>query len=87
MSVECLGLADFLLIAEAITGTQVEALARQPGLHRAEHALSAPNAGIGQSEYYPSFADNAAAMSPSSELGLATSGSFGTSLVESPHVM
>ena len=62
MSVECLGLADFLLIAEAITGTQVEALARQPGLHRAEHALSAPNAGVGQSEYYPSFADQAAAM-------------------------
>ena len=62
MSVECLGLADFLLIAEAITGTQVEALARQPGLHRAEHALSAPNAGIGQSEYYPRLADKAAAM-------------------------
>ena len=33
-----------------------------PGLHRAEHALSAPNAGLGQSEYYPSFADKAAAM-------------------------
>lgn len=62
MSVECLDLADFLLIAEQVTGMQVEALARQPRLHMAQHALSAPNAGIGQVEYYPCFADKAAAM-------------------------
>lgn len=62
MSVQCLDLADFLLIAEQILGTRVEALARQPQLHRAEHALSAPSDGLGQSDYYPSFADKAAAM-------------------------
>ena len=62
MSVQCLDLADFLLIAEQITGMEVEALARQPGLHRAEYALSAPNAGLEQTEYYPCFADKAAAM-------------------------
>ena len=62
MSVQCLDLADFLLIAEQITGMRVEALARQPGLHRAEYALSAPNAGIEDAEYYPCFADKAAAM-------------------------
>ena len=53
MSVECLDLADFLLIAEQVTGVDVETLARLPRLHLAEHALSAPNAGIGQVEYYP----------------------------------
>jgi hypothetical protein len=42
MSVECLDLADFLLIAEQVTGIEVEALARLPRLHMAEHALSAP---------------------------------------------
>ena len=62
MSVECLDLADFLLIAEQITGDKVEALARLPRLHMAEHALSAPNAGIGEVEYYPCFEDKAAAM-------------------------
>ena len=62
MSVQCLDLADFLLIAEQITGIEAEALARLPRLHMAEHALSAPNAGIGQVEYYPCFADKAAAM-------------------------
>lgn len=62
MTVQCLGLEDFLLIAESVTGTEVEALARLPGLHRAEHALSAPTAGIEGFEYYPSFAEKAAAM-------------------------
>ena len=62
MSVECLDLADFLLIAEQITGDKVEVLARLPRLHMAEHALSAPNAGIGEVEYYPCFEDKAAAM-------------------------
>ena len=62
MSVECLDLADFLLIAEQITGDKVEVLARLPRLHMAEHALSAPNAGIGEVEYYPCFGEKAAAM-------------------------
>lgn len=62
VSVECLDLADFLLIAEQITGVEVETLARLPRLHMAEHALSAPNAGIGQVEYYLRFEDKAAAM-------------------------
>ncbi len=62
MGVECLDLVDFLLIAERVTGFQVEELARHPRLQMAEHALSAPNTGIGQVEYYPCFADKAAAM-------------------------
>ena len=62
MSVECLDLADFLLIAEQITWDKVEVLARLPRLHMAEHALSAPNAGIGEVEYYPCFEDKAAAV-------------------------
>ena len=62
MSVECLDLADFLLIAEAITGIKAETLTLLPRLHTAEHALSAPNAGIGETSYYETFADKAAAM-------------------------
>ena len=62
MSVQCLDLTDFLLIAERVTGMEVEALARHPGLHMAEHALSAPNGGLGNVDYYPSFAQKAAAM-------------------------
>ena len=62
MSVQCLNLTDFLLIAERVTGTKVATLARQPGLHRAEHALSAPSSGFGDTDYYPSFAEKAAAM-------------------------
>ncbi|MCY4174726.1 MAG: hypothetical protein OXD37_00125 [Acidimicrobiaceae bacterium] len=50
MSVDRLDLADFLLIAERITGIEAEALMRLPRLRMAEHALSAPNAGIGQVE-------------------------------------
>lgn len=60
--VQCLDLADFLLIAEEITGIEAEALTRLPRLHAAEHALSAPNAGIGETSYYPTFAEKAAAM-------------------------
>jgi death-on-curing protein len=62
MSVQCLDLADFLLIAESITGIEAEALTRLPRLHTADHALSAPNAGIGETAYYATFADKAAAM-------------------------
>ena len=62
MSVECLDLADFLLHAEAVTGIEVEALMRLPRLHIADHALSAPISGIGETSYYPSFAEKAAAM-------------------------
>ena len=62
LSVECLDLADFLIIAEAITGIEAEALTHLPRLNTVEHALSAPNAGIGETSYYNTFADKAAAM-------------------------
>lgn len=62
MHVRCLDLADFLLIAESITGIKAEVLTRLPRLHTADHALAAPNAGIGETEYYDTFASKAAAM-------------------------
>lgn len=62
LSVECVDLADFLIIAEAITGIAAEALMHLPRLHTAEHALSAPNTGIGETSYHNTFADKAAAM-------------------------
>ena len=62
MYVRCLDLVDFIVIAEAITEVEAEALARLSGLHRAEHALAAPNAGIGETPYYATLAEKAAAM-------------------------
>jgi len=47
---------------ERITGIEAETLTHLRRLDRADHALSAPNAGIGETAYYPTFATKAAAM-------------------------
>ena len=50
MAVQYLELADFLLIAEAVTGTPAEALASSDRtVHLAESALAAPAAAYGGS--------------------------------------
>lgn len=61
MTVRYLDLADFLLIAEAITGTSAEDLARTARtVHLAESALAAPAASYGGREFYPGLAVKAA---------------------------
>ncbi len=61
MTVQYLELADFLLIAEAITGTPAEELARADRtVHLAESALAAPAASYGGREFYPDLATKAA---------------------------
>jgi death on curing protein len=62
MDVRCLDLVDFLLVAEAVTGTKAETLARLPRIYLVESALAAPNSGIDDTYYYPRFEDKAAAM-------------------------
>lgn len=62
MSVEYLDLADFLLIAEAVTGLDVKTLTKVSRLPLADSALHAPSAGFGDDDMYPDFVDKAAVL-------------------------
>jgi death on curing protein len=57
-----LGLADFLVIAEAALAVTAEDLARVTQLHLAASALDAPAAEFGGVEFYPEFAMKAAVL-------------------------
>jgi hypothetical protein len=56
-----LGLADCLLIAEAVLGLPAELIADFNRIGLADSALAAPQAGFGGVEAYPDFATKAAA--------------------------
>jgi death-on-curing protein len=59
--VQYLDLADFLLIAEAVTGIPADALATSERLvSQAESALHVPRSGFGDVEAYSTFAEKAA---------------------------
>lgn len=60
--VEYLGLADYLLIAEAVLEVRAEVLYHSANLHLADSALHAPAASYGGIELYPNFADKAAVL-------------------------
>ena len=60
MTVEYLDLADFLVIAEEITGIEVPVLIKMSRLSLADSALHAPQAGYGDVDLYPDFIDKAA---------------------------
>lgn len=62
MTVEYLDLADFLVIAEEVTGMEAETLMRMSRLHLADSALHAPAAGFGDVDLYPDFVDKAAVL-------------------------
>ena len=57
-----LTLAEALTIAEAVTGIEAATLARVSRLELLESALHAPQAGYGDVEFYPEFADKAAVL-------------------------
>ena len=57
-----LTLAEALAIAEAVTGTDVETLARSARLDLLDSALHAPQAGFGDEDFYPEFIDKAAVL-------------------------
>lgn len=57
-----LTLAEALTIAEAVTGTSAAVLARASRLDLLDSALHAPQAGFGEVEFYPDFADKAAVL-------------------------
>lgn len=53
MSVQYLSLADYLLIAEAVTGVDAKRLAMVDRIDLADSALNAPAASFGGTEFYP----------------------------------
>lgn len=59
---ECLDLADYLLIAETVLGVPAEEIARWPGIGLAESALHAPAAGFESVELHPDVIDKVAVL-------------------------
>ena len=57
-----LTLAEALTIAQAVTGTPAAVLAWASRLDLLDSALHAPQAGFGEVEFYPDFADKAAVL-------------------------
>ena len=57
-----LSLAEALTIAEAVTGVDALDLARVSRLELLDSALHAPQAGFGDQDFYPEFADKAAVL-------------------------
>ena len=57
-----LSLAEALAIAEAVTGTDIETLARSARLDLLDSALHAPQAGFGHEDFYPDFINKAAVL-------------------------
>lgn len=57
-----LDLPDFLLIAEAVLQTDVDALIRVTDLQLAASALDAPSAQFGGVEFHPAFPDKVAVL-------------------------
>ena len=62
MTVEYLDLADFIVIAEEITGIDASVLMRMPRMPLADSALHAPQAGYGDVDLYPDFVDKSAVL-------------------------
>ena len=60
--IQYLGLADFLIIAEAVLGVPAEDLHWTCDLGAADSALKAPAAGFGEFEAYPTMAEKAAVL-------------------------
>ena len=62
MTVEYVGLADYVAIAAEVTGLDVETILRFPWLGLADSALHAPAAGFGDTEFHPDLVDKAAVL-------------------------
>lgn len=62
MSVEHLDLSDFLAIAAAVTGLDIDTIIKITDLNLADSALHAPAAGFGDTDFSPDFVDKAAVL-------------------------
>lgn len=59
---EYLTLADYVLIAEGVTGLDADTVMKVTNLDMADSALHAPAAGFGDTDFYPDFVDKAAVL-------------------------
>lgn len=57
-----LSLAEALLIAEAVTGLEASTLVQVCQLDLLDSALHAPQAGVGDEDFYPGFVEKAAVL-------------------------
>ena len=57
MSVEYLDLADYIAIAAAVTGLDLQTVMNVTNHDLADSALHAPAAGFGDTDMYPDFVD------------------------------
>ncbi len=62
MSTEYLDLADYIAIATAVTGLDLQTVMNMTNHDLADSALHAPAAGIGDTDFYPEFVDKAAVL-------------------------
>ncbi len=62
MNVEYLDLADFIAIAQAVTGLDLQTVMNVTNIDLADSALHAPSAGFGDEDFYPGFVDKAAVL-------------------------
>lgn len=62
MTIDYPGLADFLLVAEAVLQTPAKKIAEEANLHLADSALHAPAARFADEDFYPDFATKAAVL-------------------------
>ncbi len=62
MSVEYLDLADYIAIAAAVTGLDLQTVMNVTNHNLADSALHAPAAGFGDTDLYPEFVDKAAVL-------------------------
>ena len=62
MSVEYLDVADYVAIAAAITGLDLQTVMNMTNVGLADSALHAPAAGFGEDDFYPDFIDKAAVL-------------------------
>ena len=62
MSVEYLDLTDYVAIAAAVTGLDLQTVMNMTNLDLADSALHAPAAGFGDDDFYPEFVDKAAVL-------------------------
>jgi len=62
VSVEYLDLADYIAIATAVTGLDLQTVMNMTNHDLADSALHAPAAGVGDTDFYPEFIDKAAVL-------------------------
>jgi death-on-curing protein len=62
VNVEYLDLADFIAIAQAVTGLDLQTVMNVTNIDLADSALHAPSAGFGDDDFFPDFVDKAAVL-------------------------